>query len=182
MSRLTLTLDRIATLLVGLVILAAGLYALVWWQDRATTIPARLHTSVLNDVTAEGWWPWAAAIGGLVLVFVGVRWLAAHLPRRSLPAFRLPGSSPRGRLQIESSAVADAAARELSAAPGVRSVRARLVQDRGQDVLSMHGQIDSDADLVALGHAADAISRNVARAAARDDLRCRIQLGVHRGR
>jgi hypothetical protein len=129
MSRLTLTLDRIATLLVGLVILAAGLYALVWWQDRATTIPARLHTSVLNDVTAEGWWPWAAAIGGLVLVFVGVRWLAAHLPRRSLPAFRLPGSSPRGRLQIESSAVADAAARELSAAPGISDALKRGAEE-----------------------------------------------------
>lgn len=182
MSRLTLAVDRIVTLLIGLVILATGLYALLWWQGRLTNMPARVHTSVLNDVTAHAWWPWAVGVGGVILVAIGLRWLAAHLPRRSLPAFRLPGSAARGRLEIESSAVADAAARELSAMPGVRSVRARLVQDRGQDVLSIRGQIDSDADLVALGHAADAISGHVAQAAARDDLRCRIQLGVHRGR
>lgn len=182
MSRLTLAVDRVVTLLIGLLLMAAGLYGLLWWQGRLTNLPKRLHTSVLTHVTTYAWWPWAAAVGGVILVLIGLRWLAAHLPRRSLPAFRLPGSGSRGRLEIESSAVADAAARELGAVAGVRSVRARLVQDRGQDVLSMRGQIDADADLVALGHAADAISRHVAQAAARNDLRCRIQLGVHLGR
>lgn len=182
MSRFTLAIDRVVALVIGLVLLVAGAYALIWWQGGLLSLPTRLHTSALNGVTNDSWWPWAAGAGGVILAVIGLRWLAAHLPRRALPAFRLPGSAANGRLDVESSAIADAAARELGDIPGVRSVRARLVQDRGQDVLSMRGQIDSDADLVALGHATDLVSRHVAEAAARDDLQCRIQLGVHRGR
>lgn len=181
MTRLTAVIDRIVVVVLGLVLLALGAFALVWWRAAVPELPARLHTSIFDGVTKNWWWPWALAVGGIILVVIALRWLTAHLPLRGMPALRLPGSDASGHMQVASAAIADAAARELAHAPGVRSMKATLVRDRGQSVLAMQGQIEPDTDLHALGTAADAVSRHVLEASARHDLHCRIKLTVHHG-
>ena len=180
MSRAVIVIDRIAILLVGLVLLAGGVYALGWWYGDVVDLPERLQSTTVESITEQRWWPLALGLSGIVLVIVGLRWLGAHIPNRATPTLRMSGSDSTGKLTVSSQAVADAAASEFKQTVGVDSVRARLIRDRGQTVLTMRGMISADADLSVVGRAADSLSSNVIQVTGRDDLRCRIQLGVRR--
>lgn len=180
MSRAVIAVDRIAAALIGLILLAAGAYALAWSRRGVLSLPQQLQTTGLSSLTEQGWWPLALGLTGLILVLFGLRWLAAHIPERAMPTLRVPGSDNSGRLTVSSQAVADAAAEELEQTAGVESARARLIYDRGQAVLSMHSVITADADLEAIGTAADVVTAHVIDVTARNDLRCRIQLSVNR--
>jgi hypothetical protein len=178
MSRGVIACDRFASFVVGVALVAAGALALVWWLDLFSWLPRALNTSPVTDTTSQAWWPWVAGLVGILLVLLGLRWLAGHLPNPRVGELTLPGSGAQGTLRAAAAPVAKAAAEVLEAAPGVRSASGRVLRERGQLVARLSATIEAEADLQAITSAADQVALDLAKVLERDDLHCQIQLKV----
>lgn len=179
-SRSTIAIDRLAALVVALVLVIVGAAAIAWWFDLGAS-PESLDVSGLSSSTDTAWWPWATAVVGALLVVIGLRWLVAHLPRRGVSHLSLPGSGPTGRLRVGARPVGSAAAASLRATPGVTSCNGRVLRERGQLVASLRADVAADADLRAVAGAADRVAADLAGVLGRDDVRCEVMLRVARG-
>ena len=177
-SRATVAVDRFAALVVAVVLIAGGAAAITWWFHLVGGLPGSIDVSALTDATTRSWWPWAAAVVGLLLVVLGLRWLVAHLPRRSVSHLTLPGSARSGRLRVAAGPLAAAAAASLATADGVTSSSGRVRRERGQLVAALKATITPDADLGAVAQAADRTARDLAGVLERDDVRCVVRLHV----
>lgn len=178
-SRTTLALDRFATLLLAVALIAGGALG-VWWWSGDSSLPARSDTTPVQDLVAQGWWPWVSAAVGVLLILVGVRWLAAHVRRTTVRQLNLAGSGAAGRLRADGSKVAGAAADAFADTVGVRSAKGRVNRDRGQLVAELTATIEPEADLALVAEQADLVSAQLAHVLGRDDLRCSVQLSVAR--
>lgn len=176
MSRAVVAVDRLVLGLVGLLLLAAGTAAAAWQTGVFGGSARSVAVGVPGAGQAPGqaWWPWALAVAGILLVALGVRWLVAHLPRGA-GRTTLPGTVPTGHLTLDLQPVAAAAATELATFPGVRSAHGRAVEDRGRVVVRVIATVEPDASLVAVGAAADEITRHV-RLAVGPDLPVRVHV------
>ncbi len=177
MTRLTVAVDRLVVLLLSLVLLALGAGAIWTWTGRGP-LTGTVRSSSATDLVGQSWWPWASGAVGVVLVLVGLRWIAAHLKRQNVSSLHLRGSGSRGRLDAAASKVAGAAADAFSDTLGVRSARGVVVRDRGQMVARISATIEPEADLATLARQADVVSAQLAQVLERDDLRCSVQLKV----
>ncbi len=180
-SRATIAVDRLAALVVAVVLIAGGAAAFTWWFDLVSGLPRSIDVSALTVATSRSWWPWAAAVVGLLLVLVGLRWLVAHLPRRSVSHLTLPGSDRSGRLRVAAKPLAAAAAESLATADGVTSASGQVRRERGQLVAALRATITPDADLEAVARATDRAARELAGVLGRDDVRCLVRLRVAPG-
>lgn len=177
MSRATLAIDRLATLITALVSIATGVLAFLWWRG-TFDVTRRADMAGVRNVLGQPWWPWVALLAGLALITLGLRWLLAHLPRRAVDEVVLGGSGERGRLRAAAGPVAQAAADALARTPGVRSSRGSIIRNRGQIVARLSCTIDPGADLRTVGAAADSVATDLARVLGRDDLHFQVQLKV----
>lgn len=181
MTRLTLLVDKIATLVLALVLLAGGLTAVWWWSDRPVagrTLPGTADTAPVADVVTASWFPWAAAATGVVLGLVGLRWVLAHLATGRVRTLRLPGSGTTGRLEVDAGKVTAAAADAFADTLGVRSARGVVVRDRGQLVARLDATLEPEADLEHVARRAEEMSGQLAAALGRPDLRFSLRLRV----
>jgi hypothetical protein len=177
MTRTTLMLDRIATLLVAALLIATAALG-IWWWIGDSPLPDSLDTSAIYDRVDEAWWPWASALAGVLLILIGLRWIAAHLASRKVKTLRLRGSGSTGKLEVAGSKAASAAADALTHMIGVRSASGRIERDRGQLVAHVVATVEPDADLALVAHQADVVSAQLAQVLGRDDLRCSVELKV----
>jgi hypothetical protein len=180
MSRATLALDRLVALILGLVLIFAGVAAAAWGTERVGLFPDALDLGPVAEAADKSWWPWATGVGGAVLVLLGLRWLFSHVPRSGAGPIRLPGTDRTGRLTAETGPVATAAAAAFAETPGIRSVRGRIMRDRGQTLVRLVATVDPAADLAAVGAAADNIAADLRTALGREDIRCRVHLHTAR--
>ena len=112
MTRSASTLDRLAALVFGLALIALGVGLLVWNTDWITGIPQIITAPGLVTAAETGWWPWAVAAAGIVLVAIALRWLFTHTPKAKMKNLRLSGGNA-GSISADLGEVADAAARVL---------------------------------------------------------------------
>ena len=184
MSRSVLRFDRLAALVLGLVLVAAGAAAAAWGLGQLTRVwagaPQSLSTAGAGDVCGQSWWPGAAAAAAVLLALLGLWWLLAHVPRRSTGPLRLAGSDRSGALAVDGSSAAAVAADVLTETPGVRSASGRVVSDRGQLVAEIDVTAEPDADLAEVAAAVDATGAQLAQVIGRDDLRGRVTVHVAR--
>ncbi|WP_157018375.1 hypothetical protein [Cryptosporangium arvum] len=184
MRRSVLALDRVMAALLGLILFVAGVGAAAWYQGGLRrwwpSSPGTLSSAGVDDVLDSGWWPWVAAGAGALAVLLGLWWLLAHLPRRGPGLLVLPGSGRPGRLLIDPSGPAEAAAEVLADAPGIRATHSKVRRDRGELVVTLTGTIDPRADLTEVVAATDAVATQLRTVLGRDDARARIQLSVAR--
>lgn len=178
MSRATIGLDRAAAIVVGLLLVLIGLAGIVWWIGFFGPWPSRVDPRPVLDTSREPWWPWVAALVGVALILLGVRWLAGHLPSGRVSDVKLSGSGRQGRLTASVGPVASAAAELLGQVPGVRSARGNITEDRGQLIANLTATIDPHVELQSVAAAADAISTELKQVLQRDDLYCRVQFKV----
>ncbi|SDS50282.1 hypothetical protein SAMN04488570_2022 [Nocardioides scoriae] len=176
-SRRTLFLDRVATLLLALLLVAGGAAAAYWWSGRSS-LPGTLDTGAVRDVVDAAWFSWIAALVGLVLILLGLRWIAAHLGRPTVSKLHLKGSGSQGRLDVAGSKVAGAAASALADTIGVRSARGTVVRDRGQLVAKLTAVIEPEADLRVVARQADIVSAQLRQVLEREDVRCSVEIRV----
>lgn len=180
-TRKTLFIDRLATLLLALALLAGGLAALWWWSGRTlggVTPADEARNSAVSDALDASWSGWAAAAVGVVLVLVGLRWILAHLRSHTVSRLRLDGSGSEGRLEVAGPKVVGAAADAYADTFGVRSASGTVVRDRGQLVARIRATIEPEADLALLARRADEVAAQLGQALERDDVRCRVLLRV----
>jgi len=178
-SRTTLVLDRFALLILALVLIAGGALG-VWWWTGDSSLAARSDTTAVQDLVATDWWPWASAAVGVLLILVGVRWMAAHVSRTKVKQLNLKGSGSAGKLGVDGTKVAGAAADAIADTVGVRSAKGRINRDRGQIVAEINATIEPEADLAVVAEQADLVSAQLVQVLGRNDLRCSVQLTVAR--
>ena len=179
MKRSTVALDRIATLVVGLAILALGVLLVLWWYGHGVSpLPATIGVGAVLNVLAANWWPWVTGVAAIVLVLLGLRWLTGHVPDRGVGRIVLPGSDGSGRLQSDAGRVASAAAELFESARGVRSSRGTVLHERGQTVARFTLTVEPDADLAHLGELADRVTAELSSVLGRQDLRSSVLVRV----
>jgi len=176
MSRLATGLDRLAVLLVGLVLIVVGAGAILWQLATFSQAPKSLTAPGLVHAGTQSWWPWAVGIGGAVLVLLSLRWLGAHVPGRKVHDAKLAGSDATGKLTVDLSALAAAAAEALAEAPGVRSATGKAVTDRGRRTLELIVTMEPTADLAAVTAAADKVGADLNQALAEPAIATRVHL------
>ncbi|WP_229052046.1 alkaline shock response membrane anchor protein AmaP [Aeromicrobium sp. Leaf350] len=180
-TRKTLLIDRLATFVLALVLLAGGATAVWWWSGRSVdgrTLPTTSDTSTVADLVAKDWFGWTAAAVGVVIALVALRWIAAHLTPNTVSRLRLGSSDTTGRLEASASKVVGAAADAYADTLGVRSAKGSVVRDRGQLVARIDATIEPDSDLALLARRADEVSSQLLTVLERDDLRCSLRLKV----
>lgn len=183
MRRGTLVLDRVWLTLTGLVVAALGVLALLWWFGQLPGLGDPLQVSRASTLVSwsqQSWFPWALGALGVALTVLGMVWLVAHVPNRSVGRLNLTGSSSTGTLSVAASAVADAAAESLAQTPGVRRAKGRVHSERGELVAKIDATIEPFADLPVIAKAADRVSAEVADGTGRTDLTCQVNLRVAR--
>jgi hypothetical protein len=184
MRRSVLGLDRVIAVLLGLILFVVGAAAAAWYTGGLRRLwpqfPKRVSTDKASDLLNTSWWPWAAGTAGALAVLLGLWWLIAHLPRRSVGTLVLPGSGKTGRLLADPSGIAATAAEVLADTPGIRSVHSKVIRDRGELVVAFTGTIDPRADLGDVIAATDTVAGDLNTVLGRDDARARIHLSVAR--
>lgn len=185
-SRTVLLLDRIATLVLAALLAAGGLLGLWWWSGRevsGTTLPGTSSTTAVSDALSTPWVAWVAAVAGVVLALVGLRWILAHLTRPTVSRLRLDGSGDDGRSEVLAGKALGAAADAFAATEGVRSAKGTVVRDRGELVARIDATVEPEADLAFVAARADEVTSQLDAVLGRDDLRAAVRLRVaQRGR
>lgn len=183
MSRSMVAVDRFVALVMGVALIAAGVFAVLWWRGAFPEVAPSLDLAGVRGTLDQPWWPWVAGLVGALGVVLGLRWMLGHIPDRGVGLLKLPGSSSQGRLSADAGSVATAAADVLEGVPGIRSCSGRVLRERGQIVAHLGATIEPNADLTEVAAAADQVARDLASVLGRDDLRCLVQLKVgKRGR
>lgn len=148
-TRRTRSLDRLATVVVGLALLAVGLLAWEWRLDLTGWFQQTLRTDGADGVLDSSWFPWIEAVVGVLLGLVGLTWLLAHLPRPTRGRSRIDGSDATGRLEVEVAPLARTLADRWSELAPVTGVRGRTAPD-ANDLVELVGHVDVEADADAL--------------------------------
>ncbi len=162
MKRATASLDRTSAAVVGLALIALGGGAIAWERGK---FPGReqIDAAFVDTTVDAGWWPWALGAAAIVLVLLGLWWLLAHLPRRSVGTVAFastPDSDVDGRLSVDLTSAAKSAAKSLAAHEGVVSASGRSVSDRGERVVEITATLDPTVASLDTVSAAAAQTRN----------------------
>jgi hypothetical protein len=184
-------LDRAATLIAGLVLIGVGAAAFVWDRGLGLNWPDHPDAGRVLSFLRSGWVPWAAGLGGVVVVLVGLGWLVAHASRRRVRTLELESAAGTGTGTpvvdvatvapvVDVGAIAAAAATELARRPDVVKCRGRAIRDRGQLVVELNPTLSAQADLAGVTAAAEHAAESVHAALGRDDVHVRVAARVKR--
>lgn len=130
MTRLAVNFDRFAAFVFGLVLIAIGAALVVWNTNWVPNIPRTISLGGVRDASGAGWWPFALAAAGIVLVLLALRWLFSHSPAARVKALPLRRDDI-GSITIDLGEVATAAAQALEQSIDVESASGKAVIDRG---------------------------------------------------
>lgn len=179
MSRRLAGVDRFVVAVVGLVLIAVGVLAVLWQRDLVSWLQPRITTRPLGDATTTAWWAWAVGAAGAVLMVIALRWLLAHLFRPRVGHTVLNGSDRTGRLSADLGAVASAAANQLAAVPGVSGAKSAVRSERGRRTLILTVTAESDADVPEVISAVERVHDELATALPDPGLAVRVQLHIN---
>jgi len=170
-------------LLLGLVLIALGVAAVGWQYGFLQSVWPDVEDQIGVDSARVTDAPNAAVLAGAIgcaLVVIGLWWLLAHLPRRSVAPLRLPAGEQPGRLIVEPGPAVATAAEVLADEPMVRSASGAVLADRGQRVVRLRATVDPDTDLEAAGAACDRVLVDLAHVLPAEQLSSRVELSVLR--
>ncbi len=185
-TRGLVAVDRVVTLLAGLVLVVAGVGLFAWHEDYLRTSPLRIDATQVSfdwmpGLAQAAWWPWVTGAAGIVLGLGALVWLLRHLTAPRVGTMTLPGSGAAGALRLDVGAAADAAAHDLTArCTDVRSCRGHVGLDRGQLVAVLEPTIEPGADLAEVQAASEAAAQQLVRFVGRSDLTYRVAIHVAR--
>ncbi len=130
MTRLAVTLDRLAAFIAGAALIALGAVLVLWDTTWLPGLPDTIAVPGLHAATAAGWWPFALAGGGVFLIVVALRWLLTHTPATKVKDLPLRAGDA-GSITIDLGEVAAAAALTLQRSLDVESATGKAIIDRG---------------------------------------------------
>ncbi|WP_241384596.1 alkaline shock response membrane anchor protein AmaP [Rhodococcus sp. CH91] len=164
MTRSATFVDRLAALVVGLLLIALGIGALIWNTTVLPRIPTHVTAPALVTATGTPWWPWAVAVAGVLCLALGVRWLLAHTPRAKAKPLQMSEPAGLGNISVDLGALAAAAARSLAGRDDVHSAKGKAVIDRGTRTLELTVTAATIEELPALIEAIDRVCAHLAHA------------------
>ncbi len=174
-TRRTRSIDRLATIVVGLALVAAALLAWDWRLDLTGWFQQTLRTDGADTVLDSSWWPWAWAVVGVALGVVGLLWLLAHLPRPTRGTSRIDGSDATGRLEVDVASLARTLADRWAELAPVTGVRGRTAPD-AHDLVELIGHVDVEAEADALLEGTERLETEVEQAFPDGSVRVRFLL------
>ncbi|MCV7058371.1 alkaline shock response membrane anchor protein AmaP [Mycolicibacterium gilvum] len=152
-------IDRIAALVLGVLLAAVGAAMVIWTTHLIDGTPVYLTAPGLVSAAATAWWPWAVTAAGVLLVLLGLRWLATHRPARRARDLTLAESNlSEGCLSANLGSLADAAAAELRERPAIASASGKAVIDRGKPSIHLDVTAAGTDALAHAAHAADEVA------------------------
>jgi hypothetical protein len=181
-TRLLVTLDRLAGVVLALVLVALGLVLLDWRLGTVLNLPTVAHIGPVLDLVKRVWWPVVAAVAAVLLVLVGLRWLFAHLPRVRNSEARLSASSGTGRLKLDTPSVARAGAAALTSEMVLPEARGRVREVRGRPLVQLDAHCTRDTHVSEVRDRAAGVAHDVSRAFPSGDLPLRVVVGAPRTR
>jgi hypothetical protein len=153
-ARPTERLNRVLLTILGVLLVAAGIYTLLrsWGAlgDAAADDP--LFTPAARNWVDrnQGWfWPVMAGLSTLIAL-LAVRWLIAQLRTDRPGSSDLAWSTPSGRTRIQAGAIADAVSDDIESDPGVERAVVRMVGDEEHPELHLYLDARDDASLAEL--------------------------------
>lgn len=180
MSRTANAVNRLALVALGLVLVIGGAATMAWGTGRWQIQTGVVDTSSATRTVTTAWWPWAAAVAGVLLIVLALRWIAALLVRTPVRTLGLPGSSSRGRLSVDADAVVGPASQLLGSALGVRAAKGRWFRHRDRLVLEFTAAVDPATDLDTVAAAYAQISADLAHALHLPDVQARLLMRAAR--
>lgn len=140
--------NRLGLVIVGVVLLAAGLAALAAGRgllggDLAAT---PLLGDRTNEVLAQQWVPYVAVAVAFVAGFLALRWLMVQGMNDTVGRLYL-ARDEAGNVEMSESAARGALEQEVADYPGVRRARARLTESGDRPHLRLALTLEDDADV-----------------------------------
>ena len=147
-------LDRFLILLLGLLLTAAGVLALLLGLGvfGAGIRNRPVLDNVLSDHLGQnGQWLWPLiALVGLLVGLLALRWLIAQLTPTAVRDLQLEPAGTAGHTELAGSAVTSAVSQEIRGYRGVTGATARLTGDDTDPHLVLRVQLDRRADVAAV--------------------------------
>jgi hypothetical protein len=151
--------DRVAALVLGVLLLALGAAMVIWTTHLIDGTPEYVTAPGLLFAADTAWWPWAVTAAGILLVLLGLRWLATHRPARRAGDLTLADSNlSEGCLSANLGSLAEAAAAELRERPAIKSASGKAVIDRGKPSIHLDVTAAGTDTLAHAAHAADEVA------------------------
>ena len=145
-------LNRLLVALLGLLLLAGGVLALVrsFGGFGARLTDDRLLTEGHTRFAEDNPWVWiAVAAVAVVLALLALRWLLAQVRSDRAGTLELEPDPRKGATTLHPSAVTAAVCEEIESYRGVRNARARLLHDERHPDLVLDVELDDRADIAA---------------------------------
>lgn len=147
-------LNRVVLVLLSLVLLGAGGYALA--RGYGAFGPEQAENEVLLEPVRDFvdryqtlFWIAVLAIC-LIVAYLALRWLVAQFHSPRLTQIDLTGDGSKGSTQLRAAGASDALANDIETYRGVSSASARLVEDGERPEVDVRVDINDDADVPAL--------------------------------
>ncbi|MEU3020768.1 MULTISPECIES: alkaline shock response membrane anchor protein AmaP [unclassified Nocardiopsis] len=140
--------NRLGLVIVGVVLLAAGLAALAAGQGLlgGELAATPLLGDRVNEVLAQRWVPYAAVAVAFVAGFLALRWLLVQGMNDTVGRLHLDHDDS-GHVEMTEGAARGALEQEVSDYPGVRRARARLTESGDRPHLRLALTLEDDADV-----------------------------------
>lgn len=150
-SRIAL-FDRIVVLLVGLLVLAGGSWAVGLFLDvpLAEDIADRIDSSAWLSAPSSGWFDPVLVVVGMLSAVLGGWLITLNLRRYRIGRVTSPASNALGSIEIDLATLAAAVARQLEEHPRVESVQATVTDSWERPTLMLTLRAHADTDVSAL--------------------------------
>lgn len=188
MKRLAAGANRTGLIIVGLIFLVAGLAVLALSFGLAAAVaPSLTPDAKLQPVAAVFALPFSAVIAlvaALILAIIGVRWLAAQVPRKdSAKPLRMQEDARSGVTTVTANVIAAAVEDDLGDTPEVVDAQAILRGTARRPELVLHVDVDERADVDAVvADIADRVTRNASHALGVPLSAVGVEIGIARSR
>ena len=147
MSRAPYKMDRLATTVVALLLIALGLVLIDWRYHLVLHhYSKRISLGSLPTWAATSWWPWVFAIATVLLGLIGLWWVLAHLRRATAKDTKMPQSDPGGTITLNTSSLASAMGEALQVAGPFAAVRATASRVGHTTTVQLTARPDEHAD------------------------------------
>lgn len=188
MRRMAAGANRTGLIIVGLLCLIVGVAVLSISLGLAAALaPGLTPDGQLQPVAAVFALPFSAVIAlvlAVILVIIGLRWLAAQMPRKdSAKPLRMQEDARTGVTTVNANVVAAAVVDDLELTPEVVDARAILRGTARSPELVLHVDVDERADIDAVvADICDRVTRNCSQALGVPLTAVGVEIGIARSR
>lgn len=152
MSRRLSFLDRVISLLLGLVLTVIAVWAVAHasGNELAVAWAARIDHDAIDDALASRYFPLGLIAATVVAAVAGGWLIVANLRRRTINRMASPLSGDGGEIQVSTARVAAAVGEGLKSFEGVADVRHSVAWDRGNPTATWSISAQPGVDMRAL--------------------------------